>query len=76
MALGVMYPALFPESSLINYHHQALADARMLRHVVRLFEPVFQKGSESEFARKTLQEKLQKSIAQHREQYREDDTVE
>jgi hypothetical protein len=57
--LGCMYSAVCPGDRLLDQHHDALADARMLRNLVTELEPAWEWGRSGEEKRKALQHRLQ-----------------
>ena len=57
--LGFMYSAVCPGDRLLDQHHDALADARMLRNLVTELEPAWDWGWNGQEKRKALQHRLQ-----------------
>lgn len=58
LGLGSIYPAAYPGDRLIENHHDALTDAKMLRNLVTKLEPAWGRGKGSEEKRKALQRQL------------------
>lgn len=60
--LRTLYPTVFPEDQLIYQHHNALADAKMLRKLVKAFEPAWWMGKQGEESRKALRQQIQSQV--------------
>jgi hypothetical protein len=60
--LRTLYSTVFPEDQLIYQHHNALADAKMLRKLVKAFEPAWWMGKQGEESRKVLRQQIQSQV--------------
>ena len=58
LKLGTIYPAICPGDQLIQQHHDAVADAEMLRKLVAKLELAWDCGLKGTEMRKALQHQL------------------